>query len=318
MAGIGFAVIRVASGWVETGEVVHQRLVRSGPLGKCRQNSSAGSAGRPRRRDAFCPAGVCRGGAGVPRFDRGEPLLGIIDASPKRPRNWLAKRVQRAVMACGVPSSASGRPTTRLAGCHSRSGSDGGETLGVGLAVQGGQGMRLQQLPFANGDADALFAEVEGEYRALVAFLAGSGMPGFIGEVGEIDAEQLECRRESFLVGRFEKDVAAWPARSTRRSVPVRVRAGRQPNRRSPVSPSRRTGWPSRATACRMSRELVRPTCSLITSVDCHWPTGRCRTKPRSVCTGPPKKTGRLAKPRPAGERRFSRGASPGSCRSAD
>src|SRR5258707_6269257 len=39
-----------------------------------------------------------------------------------------------------------------------------------------------------------------------------------------------------------------------------------------------------------MSREVVRPI-SPTGSVDFHEPTGRCRTKPWSNCTGPPKKT---------------------------
>src|SRR3954469_6936991 len=43
--------------------------------------------------------------------------------------------------------------------------------------------------------------------------------------------------------------------------------------------------------ASRMSREVVRPI-SPTGSVDFHVPTGRCRTKPWSNCTGPPKNTG--------------------------
>jgi hypothetical protein len=45
-----------------------------------------------------------------------------------------------------------------------------------------------------------------------------------------------------------------------------------------------------------MSRELVSAMRSLTLSEDCHCPAGRCSTKPRSVCTGPPKYTGRPPK----------------------
>src|SRR6185436_14160477 len=38
-----------------------------------------------------------------------------------------------------------------------------------------------------------------------------------------------------------------------------------------------------------MSLEVVSPTSGLTASVDCHWPSGMCSTKPRSTCTGPPK-----------------------------
>jgi hypothetical protein len=60
------------------------------------------------------------------------------------------------------------RPTNDQAGGLpiADQGSDGGKTVGVDFAANGGQWMSLQQLPLANGDADALLAEVKGEYRA--------------------------------------------------------------------------------------------------------------------------------------------------------
>ena len=82
------------------------------------------------------------------------------------------------------------------------------------------------------------------------------------------------------------------PRRSARHSARSPARAGRPPSRHSRARPVHRCGPSPRPTASRMSFEVVRPSSSLIASVDCQLPSGRCSTKPRSICTGPPKCTG--------------------------
>ena len=100
--------------------------------------------------------------------DRGEPFVGIATGRPKRPCSWLPKRVQRAVMVCGAPSSDTGRPTISRTGCHALiSVSMAAKRSALARGVDHGQRMRLFEQGFADRDADPLFAEIEGQHRAF-------------------------------------------------------------------------------------------------------------------------------------------------------
>jgi hypothetical protein len=118
---------------------------------------------------------------------------------------------------------------------------------------------------------------------------------GDVGELGEVDAEQLHGRGEALFrrqveddgeIGRHGEPGVLGQLVLELAGGPAGVAEGDQ----------HLAGLALVGEGLEHVAELVRPTLSLTLRVECQSPAGRCSTKPRSDCTGPPKYTGRSAK----------------------
>ena len=213
-----------AHGWRPVGV---QSRAASGRCGLACSNQSCRMCGRPRRRSGPCAVFQSKAGFDAARSASAEVRRSSISVTgrPKRPCSWWAKRRQRAVISCSVPSSDSGRPTTqpRRLPFGDEPG-DGGEARVVGVGVDGGQGIARRAWP---RHADALQPKskpmplrwpkskamtVKPSRHSTPVPRGISGMPA-TSEVGEIEAEQLHRRRQAFFRRQVEEDAAASAAR---------------------------------------------------------------------------------------------------------
>ncbi len=102
------------------------------------------------------------------RRARSQTLIGISDGQSKAAAQLVGKArsarshfVWRAIERNGKTDDKAGRLPFR------NQGGDGGKALGVGLAMDNGQGVCLAQDSFADRNAYPLLAEIEGENGAL-------------------------------------------------------------------------------------------------------------------------------------------------------
>ena len=279
---------------------LRQRSARSSSH-PCRISCAATSVAHSRAPRAVAPASA----SAVRQLASCSARRRSSTGNREAPASCRAKRRARAVIACGVPSACTGRPTTssrRLPFVDQRARSRRSARLALRASIVV-SGCATSRAMFADGDADAPGRRNRRRARSL------------LGAHGDAEVDlQRACPGSTRRLRRARHPRTG--ARSRCRAA--RIAAGRRCSGGSvehhvgvgidgeprvlPELLLELAGGPSRvaerhqhvaravAAAERLEHVLRRREAhsSEMASVECQLPSGRCSTNPRSICTGPP------------------------------